>query len=201
MDVDKILALDVPVHVMSNYIKGEVDITYRAPWHHEHLLEEKTCIVSSPVAIYVYYEVRDAFHRALCEVAPDMVFLLSHRGSSLLATQTPRKANWYLVRRALERAGIPRVHMLSYGQKSSVDYYNWLEGIPRPRQVWLDFGYRIRYSLPGNVPVMQLIRDPGSTISASSRDVSACILCSLISPMCIANRGILVPSVRCGGTE
>ena len=50
--------------------------------------------------------------------------------------------------------------MLSYGQKSSVDYYQWLEGIPRPRQVWLDFGYQIRYSLPGNVPVMQLIRDP-----------------------------------------
>jgi len=26
--------------------------------------------------------------------------------------------------------------------------------------VWLDFGYRIRHTLPGNVPVMQLTRDP-----------------------------------------
>ena len=78
------------------------------------------------------------------------MFPLSHRTTSLLATETLRKANWYLVIRALERAGIPRVHMLAYGKKSSVDYYNWLEGVPSPRQVWLDFGYRIRYTLLGN---------------------------------------------------
>jgi len=86
-------------------------------------------------------------------------FSPSHRNNCLLATETPWTANWYLVKRALDRAGIRHVHILCYGQKSTVDFYQWLEAIPRPRQVWIDFGFHIHHTLPGNVLLMQLSRD------------------------------------------
>ena len=106
-------------------------------------------------------------YEVLCEVAPDRVFPLSHWPNSLLATETPRKCNWFVVKRALERAAIRHVHILVYGQKSSVDYYQWLEAKPGPRQVWVDFGYRIRHTVPGYVLLMQLSRDlnPGLGLS------------------------------------
>ena len=57
--------------------------------------------------------------------------------------------------------------MLVYGQKSSVDYYHWLQAIPGPRQVWLDFGWRIRHTVPGYVLLMQLSRDPNPGLGFS----------------------------------
>ena len=80
---------------MSNYLRGEIDLANRSPWHHELQLRDKCYIVSSPVGLYLDVELRDLFHHALCDVAQDRVFPLSHRNNFLLAMETSRKANWY----------------------------------------------------------------------------------------------------------
>jgi len=164
---DKIVVLDEPVYVVNNYLRGEVDTANRSPWHHEIQLRDKCCTVSSPIGLYVDLELKDVFHPALCEVAEDLVFPLSHCPTSLLAMETLRKCNWYVVKRTLDRAGIRHAHILCYGQKSSVDFYHWLEAIPGPRQVWIDFGYRIHHTVPGNVLLMQLSRDPNPGLGFS----------------------------------
>ena len=185
------------MYVVSNYLCGEVDLVNRSPWNHQVQLRDKCCIVTSPIALYVDVLLKDLFHRAPCDVAQDRVFPLSHCPTSLLVTETPRKCNRYVVKRTLDRAGIRHIQILCYGQKSIVDFYHWLDAIPGPRQVWIDFGYRIRHTVPGNVLLMQLSRDPNPGLGSLMGGL-VCIPCSPIYRHCIKSAAIHAPLIVCG---
>jgi len=74
MSMMSIVGLDVQVHVISNYLRGKIDLANHSSWHHELQLRDKCCIVSSPVGLYLDVELHNLFHHALCDVEQDRVF-------------------------------------------------------------------------------------------------------------------------------
>ena len=151
-DVDRLCIDGCPLELLGRLLSGDLDLA--AGLHFastsDNLAAMGCPIVSDPRVVFVRsFGDRRAFHRELQAQDPFRYLPLSPNPNKFLDTPSPRRIRLELVLDALVRAHIEIVNFLSFGMKSHIDLYQFLDDFV-PHASWNLYtnGYRLGW-VPG----------------------------------------------------
>ena len=130
-DVDMLKIRNLKIEWLPFLTYGLVDLAGREPYVKEFTLTQKDlgfCVVSSPIYIFIPRIKRIDLSEALVESVGDHFLHMSGDRTKFLHSG-PRKSHIEHVMEALSRARIPTVNIYTFGMKSAVQHFLFLDDI------------------------------------------------------------------------
>jgi len=155
-DIDMIKVKNLPYEWLPYLTYGLVDLSGRQPYVKEFVKTKEDLgfrIVCAPIYIFIPCLKRIDFSEALLQSVGERFLPLSGDRSRFLHCG-PRKCHIEHVMEALSREQIPRVNVYTYGCKSAVQHFLFLDDINAEAAVEVDIGFYLR-GKPGHISLVK----------------------------------------------
>ena len=156
-DVDKFIIRRMSIGQLRNLCGHVCDLANRNPYLREPYFDDKLCIISSPVAVYIPVASRGVFVQSLMEHFNNSNRFLapSEQSNRLLVSSHPLKMLTSTVQSALQVADIRVVDVMCFGMKAIPPLFGFLDKIMTAPQLEL-------WAVPNYAP--EIVMDVGFSV-------------------------------------
>ena len=164
-DVDRLCIDGCPIELLAFLISGDVDLAAGLHFSStsDNLAAMGSLIISGPQVVFVRnFRDRREFHRELQGQDPFRYLPLSSNPNKFLDAPNPRRIRAEMVLDALVTANIDIVNFLSFGMKSNLDLFQFLDHfvpLPPGSSIQMDIGWAAFQAVGNKVPVVGLSGD------------------------------------------